>query len=95
MEDKMKPKKPHFLSMLKLIVVDFNQPTNRIILATDGTFCNHLNGTKSGYFEQHHGRASSCVCGDKTWSFKGTVTKKKKNKSPNSNRDSEANSDVS
>lgn len=34
------------------------KPTNRVILATVGTFCSYFWGTKRGYFKQHPGRVS-------------------------------------
>lgn len=48
----------------------FNQPTNRVILTSVGTFCSRLCGSKSVYFGRHPERFSSHGCGDKTRRFK-------------------------
>lgn len=46
-----------------------DQPTNRHILATVGTFFSRLCGTESGYFNQNVRRVSSCGCGNKSRYF--------------------------
>lgn len=50
-------------------VCSYNQPTNRLISETAGTFCLRVCGTKSRYFRRDVGRVSSPVCGDKTRYF--------------------------